>query len=154
MIAGETRVSSGYNLEAINPPLSKEWHPDKNGQLRPHDVTPGSGQLVWWRCIRGHEWTAAVFSRNSGVGCPYCGGHRATSETCLQAVNKRLAREWHPSKNGSLTPKAVLPNSGQKVWWKCSNGHEWQAQIQSRNKGCGCACCSERWPRKFGQSDK
>ena len=34
-----------------------------------------------------------------------------------------------------------MPNSGQKVWWKCSNGHEWQAIIQDRNKGSGCPIC-------------
>jgi hypothetical protein len=35
-----------------------------------------------------------------------------------------------------------MPNSGKTVWWICSNGHEWQAKIQNRNRGSGCPYCS------------
>lgn len=27
---------------------------------------------VWWQCKNGHEWQAAVYSRNAGNGCPFC----------------------------------------------------------------------------------
>ena len=39
-------------------------------------------------------------------------------------------------------PTDVMPNSSQKVWWKCSKGHEWQATIADRNSGCGCPYCA------------
>ncbi len=29
--------------------LVKEWHPTKNGKLTPHDVTPFSDMVVWWK---------------------------------------------------------------------------------------------------------
>jgi len=35
----------------------------------------------------------------------------------LKTINPKLAEEWHPTKNGNLTPKDVLPKSGKKVWW-------------------------------------
>ncbi len=35
----------------------------------------------------------------------------------LATLYPKLAKEWHPSKNGDLTPESVLPNSNKKVWW-------------------------------------
>ena len=43
-----------YNLHIINPDLSKEWHPSRNGDLNPRNVPPGSGKKVWWICAEGH----------------------------------------------------------------------------------------------------
>jgi hypothetical protein len=44
------RVHPKDSLAADSPHLAREWHPEKNGQLRPHEVTPGSGRRVWWKC--------------------------------------------------------------------------------------------------------
>jgi hypothetical protein len=65
-----------------------------------------------------------------------------STENCLQTVNPNLAKEWHPTKNGSLTPKDVTPFSGNQVWWKCSSGHEWKASVSARNSGQDCFYCS------------
>ena len=42
-----------------------------------------------------------------------------------------------------------MPNSVQKVWWKCSKGHEWQATIANRNKGSGCPICTSEQKTSF-----
>jgi very-short-patch-repair endonuclease len=42
------------SLAFLNPKVAGEWHPTKNGKLRPEDVTPGSGKKVWWQCRKGH----------------------------------------------------------------------------------------------------
>ncbi|HKJ31910.1 MAG TPA: zinc-ribbon domain-containing protein [Balneolales bacterium] len=52
-----------------------------------------------------------------------------------------MAKEWHPTKNGNLTPKDVLPKSGKKVWWRCTNDHDRHASIISRARGKGCPSC-------------
>ena len=62
----------------------------------------------------------------------------------LAEVNPALAKEWHPTKNGDLTPMDVFPKSSVIVWWKCSKGHEWEAIISNRarkSKGTGCTSC-------------
>lgn len=42
-------VYSGFNdLATVNPVLAKEWHPTKNGDLKPTQVTAGSTISVWW----------------------------------------------------------------------------------------------------------
>ena len=45
----------------------------------------------------------------------------------LHVLRPDLAKEWHPTKNGSLSPKDVTPESQMEVWWLCENGHWWQA---------------------------
>jgi len=129
------------NLQMINPILSEEWHPVKNGNLTPKDVLPNSQKIVWWQCKKGHEWQTTVANRTKGRGCAGCSGRIATNENNLQVINPKLARQWHPVKNGFLTPKDVLPNSHKKSWWQCQKGHEWQAHVFSRNKGTGCPDC-------------
>jgi hypothetical protein len=74
-------------------------------------------------------------------------GHNASSLTSdynLQVLNPILAKEWHPIKNGKLTPGDVTPHSNKKAWWMCKKGHEWEARISSRSQGNGCPYCSGR----------
>ena len=127
-----------------NPKLMAEWNYEKNVDLDPSKFTLGTDKKVWWKCQKGHEWQAVVSSRNKGSGCPYCSGYCAIKgENDLQTVNPNLAKEWNYDKNNRLTPVDVLPNSNKKVWWKCQNGHEWQASIDNRNKrSSGCPYCA------------
>ena len=43
-----------------------------------------------------------------------------------------IAKEWHPTKNGNLTPEMVTYGSNLKVWWKNTQGREWQSAIYKR----------------------
>jgi hypothetical protein len=138
-------VGSDNCLQAVNAELAKQWHLGKNGSLTPRDVAPNSDKKAWWICERGHEWQAIISNRNRGRGCPYCAGRAVCEDNCLQTLNPALAAEWHPERNSSLTPGDVTPGSSKRVWWRCKNGHEWQAQINSRNRGYGrCPYCSGR----------
>ncbi|MGA2915293.1 MAG: zinc-ribbon domain-containing protein [Sedimentisphaerales bacterium] len=135
-------VCDDNSLQLLNPALTKEWHPTKNGSLTPKDVTTGSNKKVWWQCSKGHEWQAALSHRSNGTGCPYCIGKAVCDENSLQTVNPSLAKEWHSTKNGNLTPMDVRAKSGKRVWWQCSRGHEWQAIVANRSKGTGCPICA------------
>ena len=68
--------------------------------------------------------------------------NKVSPEKCLQTVNPLLAEEWHPTKNGSLTPKDVTALSHNQVWWKCSKGHEWKSTVSNRMNGQGCFYCN------------
>lgn len=139
-------TSMTASLQVLYPDLATEWHPERNGDLTPRHVTAGSNRKVWWRCSvdPAHEWEAIVQSRVRGNGCPYCAGQRATPATCLRSLHPAVANEWHPSKNGTLTPCDVLAGSAKKVWWRCSASplHEWKAEIRSRSRGGGCPICA------------
>jgi len=41
------RTSRDNNLSQVYPDIAKQWHPTKNGKLRPSDVVAGSGKKVW-----------------------------------------------------------------------------------------------------------
>lgn len=141
------RVTSDYNLGKLHTELVKEWHPTKNEQLTPFEVTPGSHKKVWWICNRGHEWNAVIYTRKSGAGCPYCAGKKASEDNNLVAKYPDLAKQWHSTKNGKLKPSDVTPKSGRKVWWRCGQGHEWNAEIKSRSMGRGCPYCKPQTSR-------
>lgn len=134
------------SLEVLNPALAAEWHPTKNGNLSPSMFSCGANVDVWWLCKEGHNWIASINSRNSGVNCPYCCNNKVCKDNCLATVNPKLASEWHPTKNGNLTPFDVLPNSKIEVWWKCKKNpnHEWLSNINNRNNHRGCPFCNNR----------
>ena len=145
-------VCSGYfvvhsNCLAItNPKLAQEWHPTKNAKLTPYNVRSGGSTKVWWKCSKGddHEWQAAIYDRKS-QNCSVCAGKKIVLSTCLATTNPDLAQEWHPTKNGKLTPYNVTAGSNKKVWWQCSKNkdHEWDVKIKLRKK-YGCAVCSNK----------
>lgn len=136
------RPTENNSLSVCEPELASQWHPTRNGTLRPEDVTRRNGKRVWWQCAEGHEWQAIVAHRTAGSGCPYCSGRKASATNNLLSINPSVATEWHPSLNCDMRPEDVTPNSGQRVWWVCRDGHEWQAAIAQRNKGSGCPYCS------------
>ena len=141
------RVKEGDNdLTTLLPQVAAEWHPTLNEGLLPCHVTLYSNKNVWWKCRScGQEWKAIINNRTRGSGCPECKNHHTLSEeTCLANVNQILASEWHPTKNGSLTPHNVLAFSKKKVWWICENKHEWLATILNRGYGTECPYCSGR----------
>ena len=63
-------------------------------------------------------------------------------ENDLATMRPDLALDWHPIKNGDLQPSYVTCGNNKKVWWKCKNGHEWEAVISDRARGNGCPFCS------------
>ena len=146
-------IEKNNSLLFSNPDLSKEWNYEKNGNLKPEHILAHSNKKVWWKCDKGHEWQSAINHRSRGQGCPYCANQKVwTGYNDLQTVNPILAKEWNYERNGELTPVNVMPNSGKKAWWRCHQGHEWQARIADRNKGRGCPYCSGRYAIK-GQND-
>lgn len=140
------RVLAGFNdLSTTNPGLAKQWHATLNGSLKPGMVTAGSTKKVWWQCDLGHEYQALITARNRGTGCPYCAGRKVwIGFNDLATKEPTLAKEWHPTLNGELTPEMVTVGCHKKVWWKCSDGHVWKAVIESRatRKKCGCPVCA------------
>ena len=51
-----------------------------------------------------------------------------------------LAKEWNYERN-KKKPSEYLPNSSQKVWWKCKKGHSLETSVCNRTKGTNCPIC-------------
>lgn len=61
---------------------------------------------------------------------------------CRQYHKEALLREWDTARNAPLTPQAVTYGSHTPVWWRCENGHEWEAVVYTRTHGSGCPFCA------------
>jgi len=142
------KVLIGFNdLPSTYPHISKEWDYEKNSGLLPEQFTSGSNVKAWWKCEHGHSWKAMIHSRKKH-GCPHCYGNiLAVGVNDLQTVNPGLASEWDSLKN-ACTPDSAAANSAHKAWWRCTNGHSWQATIRNRNYGNGCPYCANRYTLK------
>ena len=67
---------------------------------------------------------------------------KANAENSLLSLRPDLVEEWHPTRNGNLSPRMFTLGSGVKVWWMCKKcGYEWKTSIQSRVSGTGCKVC-------------
>ena len=143
-ICSNKKVLVGFNdVGTTHPLIAKEWDLEYNS-IKPSDVTAGSHKKIQWKCRTcGNKWEAPIYNRTSGHGCPYCSGRKATKRiNDLETANPHLAREWNYEKNNGLLPSEFTANSGKTVWWKCQEGHEWQAKISNRNNGRGCPFCA------------
>ena len=154
-------------LAETHPELAAQWHPTKNGELTPDMVTCGSGNKVWWMLSHDDpetgkhfdfEWDAKVVGRVNGNGCPFLSGKAVwPGYNDLASKNPELAKQWHPTKNGDLTPEMVTCGSRKKVWWYLSYDDpetgkhfdfEWEAKIEDRAREIGCPFLSGKavWP--------
>jgi hypothetical protein len=72
-ICNGKKVLQGFNdLASTQPEVADQWHPTRNGHLKPTEVATRSNKIVWWLCDQGHEWKANISPRALGVGCPRC----------------------------------------------------------------------------------
>lgn len=140
-----------------NASLLDEWDYDKN-ERPPEDYSVGSNDSVWWVCsVCGHGWPAKINSRtNLESGCKECWNQRRRTmyrnDTIVEGENSLvtwcvrndradLLEQWNYQKN-EYPPQNYTYGSKREVWWKCKDGHEWEAQIKSRTtQGNGCKRC-------------
>lgn len=137
--------STGHNLAITSPQIAATWHPTRNGDRTPRDVTPHASLRVWWLCPKGHSWRTTIAHRTAGTGCPRCvdGSYRATEPVAV--THPEVAARWHPTRNGSLSPEAITHGSNVRVWWQCPDGpdHEWVQSVKQRCR-TGCPFCAGR----------
>ncbi len=139
-----------------NKELMKDYDYNKNQNFDIKIIRSGSNQRVWWKCHKcGNEWQTTVANRAGTLkrGCPKCKKVQASHTHSLTSARNNnilklyphVATEWHPTKNGKLTPDKISYGSNKKVWWKCAwCKYEWQVEISKRTtRGYGCPNCSK-----------
>ncbi len=139
------------SLAELYPEVAKDWHPTKNGNLRPESIKSGSDKRVWWQIVHEEngqefifEWQSSVSDRTRGHrGCPYLSGQKVyTGFNDLATKHPQIALEWDYTKNDSqMSPSTITSCSNKKVWWKCKEGHSWMAHPNNRSRGRGCPHC-------------
>lgn len=145
-----TQVKDSF--QDVYPEKAKDWHPTKNGTLKPTMFKPKSDFKAWWLCPDcGHEYERTINNQVNGGGCPKCviKYERITRRMNLikekgSISNPILLKDWNYDKNES-GPDCFTNGSDEKVWWKCHVcGHEWRERIANRHHGRGCPKCANR----------
>ena len=155
--AGQRTITGVNDFETWckhnNPQLLSEWDHAENSTL-PSDYQKTSNKVVWWKCLLGHKWRASIANRVHGTNCPFCntGNNSYSKKTsfydwCKSNNVEQLLSEWNYDKNDGKTPKDFSYGSHSKVWWKCPEGHEWEAVIKSRRYNHGCPYCSPTYKK-------
>jgi hypothetical protein len=143
----------GRSLADLYPAQAVEWHPALNDGLKPTDVSPGNNGKVWWMCGRcGSPWQASINNRTvkHSINCVECnrGRKRRIQDQAQDAPPDAvatsapaLATEWHPEKNGPLTPESTPIAWDQNIWWRCAQcANEWPLPPRFRagdgDRGC------------------
>ena len=140
------KVNDSNSVAGVRPLLAMEWDP--RNEKGPREVAYGSDYRASWICRKNasHRWEAVVSSRpTDGAGCPFCSGRRPTDENRLSINRPQLAQQWHPTKNGKLTPTEVSIGSSRRVWWVCPQNadHVWSSSVVARARDQdGCKWCA------------
>lgn len=145
-ICSGQKVVASTQLTTTHPAIAKQWHTEKNGNLKPENYHAGSSKSVWWKCTKGkdHEWKTEIRVRTLASNCPICINKKIVLSNCLQTTHPKLASEFHPDKNENLNTFNVGAGSNKKVWWKCNHNptHEWKTVIAARAiYKTGCPYC-------------
>lgn len=134
----------GESLSCKRPAVAALWHPTLNGSTLPEHVRPSTRDIFWWRDEHGHEWESSVYDQVACRSlCPLDSNRLIAGLTDLATTHPELASQWHPTRNGNLTPADVKAGSDDVVWWHCEScKHEWPTAVCNRalaETGCG-AC--------------
>lgn len=156
------------SLTETRPDIAAQWHPTKNGDLRPCDVKCFSTVTIWWLCqCCSHEWESKLTNRcrykTQSYGCKDCNklyglfirSKPKTFEESLEYIHPDLSKQWHPTENMLLGfdvfPKDFTPSSKLMATWICPNTceygceHIWKAAIKNRTiNESGCPWCCNR----------
>lgn len=145
-------IKGENDLQTKFPVLAEEWDYEKNEKL-PSEYAFKSNVNVFWKCKKcGYGYKAKISNRAIGRGCPCCAGKVAVlGVNDLTTTHPQLAAEWHPTKNGDLTPEQVTFGRALKVWWLCPEGHAYQATILHRSSGTNCPKCNAGRQTSFAE---
>ena len=116
------------NLKKTHKNLIKEWHPQLNGELKPEQFTPVSGQYVWWICSKGHAYRKTIARRvKQKANCP-C---KLIEQDYTPLIFPLIRKEFNKDKN-ILDLSEYRIDDKRNVWWKCKKNHEYKKSIFRR----------------------
>lgn len=151
------------SLKKNYPEIANQWHPTKNGKLKPEMFSVSSSYRAWWYCpVCGGEWKVSIDNRTAsykkGQGkCPICSNHRLKKgfndlESWCKKNNSNLLQFWDYEKNINK-PDEYMPKSSKSVFWKCRTcGESWAAQISAATTWKSCPRCLKKKSKKYSSS--
>ena len=93
--AGRLPIPGETDLATVFPDIAEQWDYENNEGRTPRDVCAyTTTQYANWICPRGHRWSAMIYHRAKGSGCPFCAGNLPIpGETDLATVFPDIAEQ-------------------------------------------------------------
>lgn len=116
MCSGRQPLKGFNDLVTTHPSLADQLHPSNSFQAE--SLTHGSSARVDWQCAQGHVWSAPVYSRAGGSGCPRCAPDSVPEtllRNLLQGAKARVSLKGKPSSKEVdifLEPNVVVEYDG------------------------------------------
>lgn len=140
------------SIAKLQPDLAEQFDRDVNFPLTAENTSIYSAKKVGWVCDKGHKWSndPQHRMRSNRADCPICTGRIITPYVNdFLTLCPQLEQEWNYSKNVGIQPRTLHRSSNLKVWWQCSEGHEWKTAISHRTdikKPTNCPFCEGQKP--------
>ena len=145
------------NLAVQYPEIAKQWHPTKNGTLKPEDVGAFSNKKAWWQCFRepNHVWQAVIATRHKS-GCTHCYQEAKYLEWVVDATGTKrkkllkddaaLFAELVAADEERTQLAEIYVGDTRTLRWKCAKCNAiWSNQLRKRAiEGQGCTYCSNQ----------
>jgi hypothetical protein len=136
------------------------WHPVRNGDLTPRDITLCSNKKYWFHCNEcEHDFDIMPTSiTRKGNWCIYCAGQKLCGdEDCNSCFEKSLASFdgltindirkmdcWHLNKN-TISPNCISKHSENICWFHCDVCfHDFPTKPSSVSRNKWCSYCSNK----------
>ena len=167
--SGAHLVKGVNDLASQMPELLTEWDFERNGSLKPEEVSASSTKSVSWihfdeKSMTDHRWTASPRDRRRGRGCPICNSHTCQTgrnDFVTMAIKTNQAYKigfWDAENNTKDsripdTPNCVSYQSHKKAHWVCERGHHYTCEISRvfNSPHGSCSQCKKEGNQSFPQ---
>lgn len=139
-------------------PQSQYWSYERNGDVKPRNVTKCSDKKYWFNCVCGHEFSSQLGNIVHGQWCAYCCfpcKKLCENETCDMCFSNSFAsvsqsQHWSHELNNGVTPRTIAIKTNKKYWFDCPKCKiSFKMCIYSVTKGCWCQNCTKKTERKL-----
>jgi very-short-patch-repair endonuclease len=140
---------------------STRWHPIKNGNVLPKDVSVGNTNKFWFICPEcEHDYECRLSEVVRSPTCPFCANYQRCSvdtiKSCQRCFTKSFAscdksKFWNYERN-PCKPEEVSLKNGQKFWFTCKVcKHDFNSRLASIADDRWCPYCvnKKRCPNEY-----
>lgn len=122
------------------PNIEEYWDYEKNGIIKPEQISHASVKKIYLKCSKGHNWVAKAGDFVLRPYCPYCDGRRVwPGFNDIFTTNPELKPLW--SKNNTIDPTTIKKGCNKKALWICQKcGSEYEMAINNK-RGKLCPRC-------------
>lgn len=127
--AGQKVLSGDNDLETLFPEISKEWNDEKNGDIKPNQIRPGTNKKYWWKCANcGNEWKTTPSERVRGRNCPKCARQITIASHYKKVLNIETNKVYESIVQASNETNISQGSIGNccRGKYKTAGGYQWK----------------------------